>query len=108
VATGKVDTSRIYVTGWSNGSAMAVLYALSRPEIAAVAVYSAPNPFGAFDDPCPQTPTFKKPTSTTEVRVFNRGLPAYHVHNDCDIAASARTARCSARICSGLASASST
>ena len=85
VATGKVDTSRIYVTGWSNGSAMAVLYALNRPQIAAVGVYSSPNPFGAFDDPCPQAPTFGAPKSTAEVRVFNRRLPAYHVHNDCDI-----------------------
>jgi dienelactone hydrolase len=86
VATGKVDTNRIYVTGWSNGSAMAVLYGLNRPDIASVAVYSSPNPFRAFNDPCPQTPTFRKPASAAEVRVFNRGLPAYHVHNDCDIA----------------------
>jgi pimeloyl-ACP methyl ester carboxylesterase len=85
VATGKVDTNRIYLTGWSNGSAMAVLYALNRPQIAAVAVYSSPNPFRAFDDPCPQTPTFSAPASTAQVRVFNRRLPAYHVHNDCDI-----------------------
>ncbi len=86
VATGKVDTSRIYLTGWSNGSAMAVLYALNRPAIAAAAVYTAPNPFGAFDDPCPQTPTFSAARGTGEVRVFNRTLPVYHVHNDCDIA----------------------
>jgi dienelactone hydrolase len=86
VATGKVDTNRIYVTGWSNGSAMAVLYALNRPQIAAAAVYSAPNPFRAFDDPCPQTPTFTAPLSNAQVRVFNRRLPVYHVHNDCDIA----------------------
>jgi hypothetical protein len=85
VATGKVDTSRIYVTGWSNGSAMAVLYALNRPQIAAVGVYSSPNPFRAFNDPCPQTPTLNAPRGTGEVRVFNRRLPAYHLHNDCDI-----------------------
>jgi poly(3-hydroxybutyrate) depolymerase len=85
VATGKVDTNRIYVTGWSNGSAMAVLYALNRPQVAAAAVYSSPNPFGAFDDPCPQAPTFAAPSSTAEVRVFNRRLPLMHVHNDCDI-----------------------
>ena len=86
IATGKVDTSRIYVTGWSNGSAMAVLYALNRPQVAAVAVYSSPNPFRAFNDPCPQTPTFSAPASPAEVRVFNRRLATYHVHNDCDIA----------------------
>ena len=28
----------------------------------------------------------RKNASTAEVRVFNRRLPAYHVHNDCDIA----------------------
>src|SRR5439155_1470071 len=38
VATGKVDTRRIYVTGWSNGAAMGFLYALSRRRIAAAAV----------------------------------------------------------------------
>ena len=86
VATGKVDTKRIYVTGWSNGSAMGFLYALNRPQVAALAVYSAPNPFRAFDDPCPQTPVFGAPSSDAEVRLFNRRLPAYHIHNVCDIA----------------------
>ncbi len=86
VATGKVDTNRIYVTGWSNGSAMAVLYALDRAQVAAAAVYTAPNPFQAFDDPCPQAPTFSAPKSAAEVRVFNRQLPLFHIHNDCDIA----------------------
>jgi len=40
VGTGKVDRKRIYVMGWSNGAAMAILYALERPQIAAAAVYS--------------------------------------------------------------------
>ncbi len=44
-ATGKVDRQRIYVTGWSNGGAMAYLYGLNRREIAAVGVYSAADPF---------------------------------------------------------------
>src|ERR1700675_4284032 len=39
VATGNVDISRIYVSGWSNGAAMGVLYAVNRPNIAAAAVY---------------------------------------------------------------------
>src|SRR5208282_2123727 len=56
VATGKVDTARIYISGWSNGSAMGILYAVNRPNIAAAAVYSSPSPFGAFNDPCPQRP----------------------------------------------------
>jgi pimeloyl-ACP methyl ester carboxylesterase len=86
LGTGTVDANRIYVTGWSNGSAMGFLYALDRPQIAALAVYSAPNPFRAFDDPCPQTPVIGAPRSNAEVRIFNRRLPTYHVHNDCDIA----------------------
>ena len=32
VATGKVDTNRIFLTGWSNGSSMAFLYGLSSAE----------------------------------------------------------------------------
>ena len=69
---GIVDPSRIYLSGWSNGSAMAILYALNTPEIAAAAVYSSPNPFHDFDDPCPQEPFGVNP------------LPVLHVHNACD------------------------
>jgi pimeloyl-ACP methyl ester carboxylesterase len=86
IATGAVDVNRVYVTGWSNGSAMAYLYALNRPHVAALAVYSAPDPFRAFDDPCPQTPVTRRPRSNAELRIANPGLPTYHVHNDCDIA----------------------
>lgn len=52
VTSGKVDTDRIYMIGWSNGAAMAYMYGLNRPNVAAIAVYSAPNPFRAFNDPC--------------------------------------------------------
>lgn len=86
VAAGKVDTQRVFVTGWSNGAAMGLLYALNRPTIAALAVYSAPDPFGAFNDPCPQTPVKKPPADDGEVQVYNPGLPVMHVHNNCDIA----------------------
>ena len=88
VATGKVDSNRIYVTGWSNGAAMAYLYALNRPNIAAVAVYSAPNPFGAFDDPCPQTPQVTVTdvaADNKQLRIFNPNIPTMHIHNSCDI-----------------------
>jgi poly(3-hydroxybutyrate) depolymerase len=88
VATGKVDTSRIYVTGWSNGAAMAYLYALNRPNVAAVAVYSAPNPFGAFDDPCPQTPqatVSDLAANNKQIRILNPGIPTMHIHNACDV-----------------------
>lgn len=85
-ATGKIDPRRIYLTGWSNGAAMAYLYALHRPSIAAIAVYTAPNPFQAFDDPCPQTPVAHPPLDDSELQIPNRRLPTMHVHNDCDIA----------------------
>ncbi len=86
VATGKVDTRRIYVTGWSNGAAMGFLYALNRKRIAAAAVYTAPDPFEAFNDPCPQQPVSHRARSTAEIRLSNRRVPVYHVHNACDIA----------------------
>ena len=83
--TGKVDTRRIYVTGWSNGAAMGLLYALNRPNVAAVAVYSGPDPFGALDDPCHQKPVGAAPASNAEVRIYNPRVPAMHVHNGCDV-----------------------
>jgi len=86
LATGKVDTNRIYVTGWSNGAAMSYIYGLSRPSIAAIAVYSAPDPFHAFNDPCPQVAVADDPSNNGQIHIFNEGLPTMHVHNDCDIA----------------------
>ena len=86
VATGKVDATRVYVTGWSNGSAMAYLYALNRPNIAAAAIYSAPDPYGAFDDPCRQKPVARPPKDGSEVQIFNPGLPNLHIHSNCDVA----------------------
>jgi poly(3-hydroxybutyrate) depolymerase len=85
-ASGGVDTRRIYVSGWSNGAAMGLLYALNRPAIAGVAVYSAPDPFGAFNDPCPQQPVNGTPADITQVRIFNPRVPVMHVHNSCDVA----------------------
>jgi predicted esterase len=84
-ATGEVDPSRVYLTGWSNGAAMALLYALNRQSIAAAAVYSAPDPFGAFNDPCPQTPVPRAPTSNAQLQIFNPHIPLMHVRNSCDI-----------------------
>ncbi len=86
VATGKVDTRRIYVTGWSNGAAMGFLYALNRRRIAAAAVYTGPDPFEAFNDPCPQQPVVHRPLGNPQLRVSNRRVWIYHVHNACDIA----------------------
>jgi predicted esterase len=86
VLTGKVDPARIHIMGWSNGAAMAYLYALNRPTIAAAAVYSAPDPFGAFNDPCPQTPVKGPPANVSQIQIFNPGVPTMHLHNSCDIA----------------------
>ncbi|HVN30265.1 MAG TPA: PHB depolymerase family esterase [Candidatus Binataceae bacterium] len=85
LATGEVDQSRIFLTGWSNGAAMAILYALNRQSIGAAAVYSAPDPFGALTDPCPQTPVAGAPAAKTQVPVFNPHVPIMHVRNSCDI-----------------------
>lgn len=68
-----VDEKRVYLSGWSNGSAMAQLYGLNTPGIAAAAVYSAPNPFDDSTDPCPQS------------AFGNNKLAMLHVGNHCDI-----------------------
>jgi dienelactone hydrolase len=86
VASGGVDTNRIYMSGWSNGAAMAYLYGLNRPAIAAVAVYSAPNPFGAFDDPCEQHPVAGAAETQSQIQIINRSIPTMHIHNSCDTA----------------------
>jgi predicted esterase len=85
VARGGVDTGRIYLMGWSNGAAMAVLYALNRSWVAAAAVYSAPDPFSAFFDLCSQVPVVGDPNGVGQIRVFNPRVPIMHVRNDCDI-----------------------
>ncbi|HVT35903.1 MAG TPA: PHB depolymerase family esterase [Nevskiaceae bacterium] len=73
VATGVVDTNRIYLSGWSNGAAMAQLYALNTPGIAAAAVYSSPDPFSDVQDPGAQAPFASNLT------------PLMDIHNQCDI-----------------------
>lgn len=92
VAGGKVDPERIYLIGWSNGSALGIVYALNRPEIAAAAVYSSPNPLRAFNDPCPQAPVADAPVNDTQIQLLNPEVPIYHVHNDCDFAGICPTA----------------
>jgi dienelactone hydrolase len=85
VATGNVDTKRIFVTGWSNGAAMGLLYGVNRPKIAATAVYSSPNPFDAFEDPCPQIPVAGAAANDAQIRIFNPAARVMHVHNACDV-----------------------
>lgn len=84
-AGGKVDPQRIYVMGWSNGAAMSILYAMNRPNVAAAAVYSPPNPYAAFSAPCTQEPVAGAPINDTQVQVFNPTVPIYTIVNDCDI-----------------------
>ena len=85
IATHKVDRQRIYMMGWSNGAAMALLYALNRSWVAAAAVYSAPDPFSALFDVCTQTPVAVTPAGDGQAQVFNPRVPLMHLHNDCDI-----------------------
>ncbi len=76
---GVVDTDRIYMSGWSNGASMALLYALNTPQIAAAAVYSAPAPYSDINDPCAQSPFASVQT------------PIYDIHNSCDIIGTCQT-----------------
>ncbi|MBF6561007.1 MAG: hypothetical protein IVW56_12005 [Candidatus Binataceae bacterium] len=86
IATRKVDPRRVYLTGWSNGGSFAYLYGLNRPAIAAVGVYSSPDPFQLGYDPCPQVPVSGAPANDRQLQIFNPGVPTYQVHNSCDIA----------------------
>ncbi len=76
---GIVDGLRMYLSGHSNGAAMAILYGLNTPGMAASAVFSSPDPFRDIADPCPQAP-------------FGNNLrPVMTIHNDCDIAGICQT-----------------
>lgn len=67
------DNQRIFMSGWSNGAAMAEIYALNTDGIAAASVYSAPDPYRDSQDPCTQVPYPKFATPTRDL------------HNQCDI-----------------------
>jgi dienelactone hydrolase len=84
VATGAVDTQRIFLSGWSNGTSLAYEYALNRPNIAAIAVYSGASPYQRMSDPCPQLPVTGDPASNAQIRVYDPRVPTYQVHNNCD------------------------
>lgn len=68
-----IDPRRVFMSGWSNGAAMSMEYALNTNGIAAASVYSAPDPYRDSLDPCTQVPS---PTFAT---------PTQDVHNYCDI-----------------------
>ncbi len=68
-----VDARRQYMMGHSNGAAMAILYGLNTPGIAATAIYSSPDPFIDIAAPCTQPP-------------FGNNLrPIMTIHNSCDV-----------------------
>jgi hypothetical protein len=60
-----VDERRVFMSGWSNGAAMAIQYALMTPGIAAASVYSAPDAWRDVQSPCAQ-PTY--PQYATPIR----------------------------------------
>jgi len=64
---------------------MGLLYAVNRPNIAAAAVYSAPDPFGAFNDTCRQRPVAGAPADNGEIEIFNPAARTMHVRNSCDV-----------------------
>jgi predicted esterase len=71
ISDGKVDTSRIYVFGWSNGAYMTVLYSTWRSSrIAAMGQYAGANPWSR--NPCPI------PMS------YTRQVPLFLMRNLCD------------------------
>ncbi|MGA9724792.1 MAG: beta-propeller fold lactonase family protein, partial [Candidatus Binatus sp.] len=84
-ATNEVDPDRIYVSGWSNGAAMAFSYALNRPGVAAAAPYSSPNPWEDAVDPCAQVPVVTAPAISSQIQLSAPLVPLLHVHNACDI-----------------------
>ncbi|MGE3802505.1 MAG: hypothetical protein AB7H80_15925 [Candidatus Kapaibacterium sp.] len=69
--TGKVDTSRIYVYGWSNGAYMTVLYSTWRSSmVAAMGQYAGGDPWTRT--PCPISKT------------YTRQVPLFLLRNLCD------------------------
>lgn len=68
-----VDDRRVFLSGWSNGASMAIEYGFFTEGIAAVSVYSAPDPWRDFQDPCTQVP------------YPELGTPVLDLHNYCDI-----------------------
>jgi hypothetical protein len=84
VATGGVDTRRIFLTGWSNGTSFAYEYALNRPGIAAIATYSGADPYQRMNDPCVQVPVAGEPANDGQVRVYSPLVPTYQVLNACE------------------------
>jgi predicted alpha/beta hydrolase family esterase len=92
-ATQRVDAKRIYLVGYSNGASTAIEYAQNRANIAAAAVYSAPDPYAFLSDPCAQQPVAAAPASNAELQVMRRDAPIFHLHRDCDVYGSCASAQ---------------
>lgn len=88
VAQGKIDRSRIYVSGWSNGATFAGLYAIARHEratpggnrVAAASVYAGHDPFGGVSPWITAT----DPTPCQATTYPQSSVPFYEVHSACD------------------------
>jgi hypothetical protein len=74
-AKGIVDTSRVYVSGWSEGADFGTLYGLNTPGVAVTGVYSTVSPFDDSEDPCPGSPF-----------ATNYTRPYYLMVRQCDVA----------------------
>ena len=74
-AKGIVDTSRVYVSGWSEGADFGTLYGLNTPGVAVTGVYSTVSPFDDSADPCPGPPF-----------ASNNTRPYYLMVRECDVA----------------------
>lgn len=61
-----VDARRVFMSGWSNGAAMAMFYALNTDGIAGTSVYSAPDHRDS-QNPCTQVPRPKAATPTQDI-----------------------------------------
>jgi poly(3-hydroxybutyrate) depolymerase len=77
-----VDTSRVFISGWSEGADMATLYGLNTPGIAATGVYSTISPFDDPSDPCPQA-----------AFATNNTRPYYLMVRACDIGGACQEAQ---------------
>jgi hypothetical protein len=73
-AKGVVDSSRVYVTGWSEGADFGTFYGLNTPGVAATGVFSTVSPYDDSADPCPG-PAF----------ATNNTRPYYLMVRECDI-----------------------
>jgi poly(3-hydroxybutyrate) depolymerase len=85
IATGRVDANRIYLSGWSNGGAMALAYGLSHPRVAAIGLYSPPDPFAYSVDACPQIPVNHEALDDGQFEIKSAAVPIFVVHNACDL-----------------------